>query len=225
MGFLTARHRKFQSSHPFFSLSLSGPVRTRAGWHHFQPPWCRTLRRGERRQLWWLRWKNFDCFHFQKNSYTLSSWSSFCLQAHNLKAGLVDTVALLAWTAASLEDGDKHSLATSVSIYFLICIWYLKMDSLATSESFFISEIDLPWFKVLHWNVYFFQALAAAQVLTVRNNRGTTSWSCFKIWVPLLCFFRLLDCDMLCDFLICTCTYIIMKYISVTHLYKEAFSK
>ena len=55
MGFLTARHRKFQSSHPFFSLSLSGPVRTRAGWHHFQPPWCRTLRRGERRQLWWLR--------------------------------------------------------------------------------------------------------------------------------------------------------------------------
>ena len=56
----------------------------------------------------------------------------------------MDTVALLAWTAASLEDGDKHSLATSVSIYFLICIWYLKMDSLATSESFFISEIDLP---------------------------------------------------------------------------------
>jgi len=31
-----------------------------------------------------------------------------------LKAGLVDTVALLAWTAASLEDGDKHNLATSV---------------------------------------------------------------------------------------------------------------
>ena len=31
-----------------------------------------------------------------------------------MKAGLVDTVALLAWTAASLEDGDKHSLATSV---------------------------------------------------------------------------------------------------------------
>ena len=26
----------------------------------------------------------------------------------------MDTVALLAWTAASLEDGDKHSLATSV---------------------------------------------------------------------------------------------------------------
>jgi len=47
-----------------------------------------------------------------------------------VEAGLVDTVALLAWTAASLEDGDKHSLATS--------------------------------------------ALAAAQVLTVRNNRGTT---------------------------------------------------
>jgi len=48
-----------------------------------------------------------------------------------VEAGLVDTVALLAWTAASLEDGDKHSLATS--------------------------------------------ALAAAQVLTVRNNRGTSS--------------------------------------------------
>ena len=26
----------------------------------------------------------------------------------------MDTVALLAWTAASLEDGDKHNLATSV---------------------------------------------------------------------------------------------------------------
>ena len=127
----------------------------------------------------------------------------------------MDTVALLAWTAASLEDGDKHSLATSVSIYFVICIWYLKMDSLATSESLL--------FRRQTWNLYFFQALAAAQVLTVRNNRGTTSWSCFKIWVPLLCFFRLLDCDMLCDFLLCTCTYIIMKYISVTHLYKEAF--
>jgi len=46
------------------------------------------------------------------------------------EAGLVDTVALLAWTASSLEDGDKHNLATS--------------------------------------------ALAAAQVLTVRNNRGAT---------------------------------------------------
>ena len=55
MGFLTARHLKFKSIRPLFSLSLSGPVRTRAGWHHFQPPWCRTLRRGERRQLWWLR--------------------------------------------------------------------------------------------------------------------------------------------------------------------------
>jgi len=48
-----------------------------------------------------------------------------------VEAGLVDTVALLVWTASSLEDGDKHSLATS--------------------------------------------ALAAAQVLTVRNNRGTSS--------------------------------------------------
>ena len=39
----------------------------------------------------------------------------------------MDTVALLAWTAASLEDGDKHSLATSVSIYFVIYIWYVKI--------------------------------------------------------------------------------------------------
>ena len=30
----------------------------------------------------------------------------------------MDTVALLAWTTASLEDGDKHSLATSVIFLF-----------------------------------------------------------------------------------------------------------
>jgi len=45
------------------------------------------------------------------------------------EAGLVDTVALLAWTANTLEDEDRHSLATS--------------------------------------------ALAAGQVLTVRNNRNS----------------------------------------------------
>ena len=56
----------------------------------------------------------------------------------------MDTVALLAWTAASLEDGDKHSLATSVSIYFVICIWYLKMDSIATSESFLFLRQTCP---------------------------------------------------------------------------------
>jgi len=46
------------------------------------------------------------------------------------EAGLVDTVALLAWTAQCLEDPDSHSLATA--------------------------------------------ALAAGQVLTVRNNRAAT---------------------------------------------------
>ena len=37
----------------------------------------------------------------------------------------MDTVALLAWTAASLEDGDKHSLATSVRPLTTICGMFL----------------------------------------------------------------------------------------------------
>ena len=70
------------------------------------------------------------------------------IRLSNIKAGLVDTVALLAWTASSLEDGDKHNLATSVSCRSLLVV----------------NSVD----------GIFLQALAAAQVLTVRNNRGAT---------------------------------------------------
>ena len=44
------------------------------------------------------------------------------IRLSNIKAGLVDTVALLAWTASSLEDGDKHNLATSVSRRSLLMV-------------------------------------------------------------------------------------------------------
>ena len=60
---------------------------------------------------------------FSKVSVMVLKFKSFSFSLtmnQTLKAGLVDTVALLAWTAASLEDGDKHSLATSVIFYLVI---------------------------------------------------------------------------------------------------------
>ena len=48
----------------------------------------------------------------------------------------MDTVALLAWTAASLEDGDKHSLATSVRPSLGICEQLSVMKSIIESNTF-----------------------------------------------------------------------------------------
>ena len=67
------------------------------------------------------------------------------------EAGLVDTVALLAWTTACLEDEDRLNLSTSVSPQTLVARCCLA------------ATIPLQ---------HSLQALAAAQVLVVRNNRS-----------------------------------------------------
>ena len=65
------------------------------------------------------------------------------------EAGLADTVALLAWTTACLEDEDRRNLSTSVSP----SPGRTCLPSPPPTDSL--------------------QALAAAQVLVVRNNRGS----------------------------------------------------
>ena len=47
----------------------------------------------------------------------------------------MDTVALLAWTAASLEDGDKHSLATSVILLLHIFFIMVRVEEAITKGS------------------------------------------------------------------------------------------
>ena len=64
------------------------------------------------------------------------------------EAAIVDTVALLAWVAGVMEDEDKHAMATSVSMILVMVVFLLPLTVLS-------------------------QALAAAQVLQVRNNRSS----------------------------------------------------
>ena len=172
-----------------FLASLCGLERARVELPLFLQLLCHILLRGGTGQSWWQRWDSLICCHLPSWSdswqtfqtkctwfwccsprsstpwirskglacyayatvselYSRSRFFNYTIRLSNIQAGLVDTVALLAWTASSLEDGDKHNLATSVSLRSLLVV----------------NSVDGT----------FFQALAAAQVLTVRNNRGAT---------------------------------------------------